>query len=397
MVCFFHRMRGTTQPMDENAFLKANARALGFSLCGVTSALPLEGFGRFEEWLAAGSHAQMAYLATESARLARATPRRLVPDAQSIIVVAAMYPAPTTLAKDDSTAGVAAYALGDDYHEIVSKRLWQLCCKIDAMAGRALRHRVYTDSGPVLERELAQRAGLGWIGRNSMLIHPALGSHFFLGEIITEFPFTADPPFASDRCGACDRCVRACPTGCILPNRTIDAGRCISYLTIEYRGYIPRELRPSVGRWVFGCDVCQSVCPWNHAIKADTEGCFQPRSHFPIAKVADELALEEEEFSVRFRRSPLRRTRREGYRRNAIVASGNAHASQAIPPLIAILENDPIPLLRGHAAWALGQIGGKAAEASIATRAQLEKDATVLAEIHSALIHLLGDSSAFGA
>jgi len=371
--------------MDEKLVLQTKTHALGFSLCGVTSANALEGFDRFERWLSSNRYAGMSYLATERSRQARADPRFLVPEAKAVIVVAAIYPSPTIVSAEGLDGGVASYALGEDYHEVISKRLWQICRQIDTLAGQPLRHRVYTDSGPLLERELAMRAGLGWIGKNSMLIHPKLGSHFFLGEIITEFPFLPDLPFTEDRCGACDRCIQACPTGCIHPDRTIDARRCLSYLTIEHRGTIPPALRPQMGKWIFGCDICQSVCPWNRKNIAAVENAFLSRSHFPLANIVSELVLDEDGYRDRFRRSPLRRTRRDGYRRNLIVANGNARARDSVPFLVEILFKDPAPILRGHAAWALGKIGTREAVDALITAVRQESDLSVALEIREAI------------
>jgi epoxyqueuosine reductase len=372
--------------MNEKTVLQDQAKSLGFSLCGVTSPAPTAWFGRYQDWLTADRQAGMSYLATEKARQARKDPQVLVPEAKSIIVLAAMYSSPTALPTDEHTGGIAAYALGDDYHELLSKRMWQLCRVLDDLAGRSLRHRVYTDSGPVLERELGVRAGLGWIGKNSMLIHPKFGSHFFLGEIISEFFLPPDPPFLDDPCGTCDRCLRACPTGCILADRTVDSGRCLAYLTIEHRGAIPKNLRHQMGQWVFGCDVCQSVCPWNQKSDCPVDLRFQTRPHFPLVNLAAELDLTEPDFRNRFHQSPFRRTRREGYRRNVIIAIGNARLRAAVPSLAHILMEDPNPVLRGHASWALGQMGTEEAQAILQRAIRDEKDASVHQEIQEALM-----------
>jgi epoxyqueuosine reductase len=232
-----------------------------------------------------------------------------------------------------------------------------LCAFLDQLAGRRVESRGYVDTGPLLEREIASRAGLGWIGRNSMLIHPALGSFFFLAEILTELDLPADPPFSADRCGTCERCRQACPTGCILPDRTIDSGRCISYLTIEHRGMIPRPLRTQIGRCVFGCDICQTVCPWNRKAAPVTEAAFHPRPHFPIRDMSKEYRLSEEEWNDRFRRSALRRTGREGYLRNLLIALGNTRRPEAVPVLMTA-RGDQNPLLCESADWSLAQIHG---------------------------------------
>jgi epoxyqueuosine reductase len=369
---------------DAKELLGGFARELGFAWCGVTSAAPLENISRYDAWLEVGRHAEMEYLANENARRARAEPRRLVPLAQSIVVCAALYPPPTVLPADIRLGGMAAYAVGDDYHEVLSARLWELCRRINMIAGRACQHRVYTDSGPVLERELAVRAGIGWIGKNSMAIHPRFGSHFFLAEIITEYSFAPDLPDSMDRCGACRRCVLACPAGCILPDRTIDSSRCLAYLTIEKRGSIPREQRKLMDRWVFGCDICQSVCPWNHKSVNAVEPCFQPRSELPYIDLVSALGYSEMDFAMRFRKSALRRARRDGFRRNLILAAGNSKNPEALPGLSHALA-DPDPLMRAQAAWALGRQDSEAARAALRAASQTEEEVAVLEEISESL------------
>lgn len=335
--------------------VRERARELGFYRCGFTTAEPPQQFPRFEKWVAGGFHAGMRYLSSERALRARADPARLLPSARSIIALAMPYPPPPDAPETPLGGYVAAYALGDDYHEVMKERLSALCKFLDALAGRPAAHRLFADTGPVLEREIASRAGLGWIGRNSMLIHPELGSFFFLAEIITELSLPPDPPFSADRCGTCDRCREACPTGCILPDRSIDSRRCISYLTIEHRGSIPGELRESIGRSVFGCDICQTVCPWNRKASPAGEDRFLPRPHFPIRDMTGEFALSEAERGGRFRRSALGRAGREGYLRNLLIALGNTRRKEAEPVLRKALS-DPDPVLRESADWALGRI-----------------------------------------
>jgi len=335
--------------------IRQRARELGFVRCGFTTAEPPEEFPRFADWIAGGRNAGMRYLASERAMAGRADPARLLPAARSVIALAVPYPPPPAAENLPLEGFVAAYALGDDYHEIIRDRLHSLCDSLDRLAGRRLEHRAYVDTGPVLEREIASRAGLGWIGRNSMLIHPALGSFFFLAEILTELTLPPDLPFSADRCGTCDRCRKACPTGCILPDRTIDSRRCISYLTIEHRGPIPQPLRGLIGRSVFGCDICQTVCPWNRKAASAAEACFHPRSHFPVRDMTKEFDLSVEGWNDRFRRSALRRTGREGYLRNLLIALGNTRRMEGEPVLLAA-QADRNPVLSESAGWALGQI-----------------------------------------
>ncbi|MBN1440950.1 MAG: tRNA epoxyqueuosine(34) reductase QueG [Anaerolineales bacterium] len=335
--------------------IRERARELGFALCGFTGAEPPEHYPLFAEWIAGGFHAGMGYLAAGHSLAARADPRRLLPAARSIIALAAPYPPPPPPLNLPLEGFVAAYALGDDYHDFLRPRLRALSEFVERAAGRRLACRIAVDTAPLLEREIASRAGLGWIGRNSMLIHPALGSFLFLAEILTELDLPPDPPFPGDRCGTCDLCRRACPTNCILPGRTIDARRCIAYWTIEHRGPIPEPLRGLLGRSVFGCDLCQTACPWNRKAAAAAEAAFLPRPHFPIGDMGGELGLTEEEWQIRFHRSALRRAGREGYLRNLIIALGNTGSNEALPALrTARMHTDPI--LSEAAAWSLGRI-----------------------------------------
>lgn len=366
--------------------IKTHARRLGFELVGVTTPDPPAHLEVFERWLGAGRHGEMAYLDTERSRQRRADPRHILPECRSILVLGAFYspPSPSPLAPD--LGQVAAYAWGDDYHDVLAARLRSLVEFIESEMGHALPNRWYTDSGPLLERELAQRAGLGWIGKNTCLIHPKLGSYFLLAEVLLGLELEPDLPFTPDHCGTCTRCLEACPTGCILPDRTLDARRCISYLTIELKGAIPLELRPELGSWVFGCDICQQVCPWNQRF-APSQGdpAFAPRPGLPTPRLQDELALSPSEFNHKFNRSPLKRAKRRGYLRNAAVALGNQGRPGSVPALAACLSGDPEALVRQHAAWALGQIGGEAARRALTRALPGESDADVRAEIRLAL------------
>jgi epoxyqueuosine reductase len=223
---------------------------------------------------------------------------------------------------------------------------------IEEQAGGPIKNRWYTDTGPILERDLAQRAGIGWIGKNTCLIHPKRGSYFLLSEILLDLPLEPDPPFATDHCGACTRCIEACPTRCILPDRTLDARKCISYLTIELKDNIPLELREKIGDWAFGCDICQMVCPWNR-FAAVGDPAFEPNA--PPPALTEELALTPQAFNQRFKRTPVQRARRRGYLRNVAVALGNTADTHALPVLQTAL-NDEEPLIREHAGWAIDKI-----------------------------------------
>ena len=301
----------------------------------------------------------MNYLADERSRARRADPRLLLPECKSILVLALPYADPkAALVKDGFGAiegQIASYAWGDDYHLVISKRLQAIVDFIEKQAGRSVLNRWYTDTGPILEKDLAQRAGLGWIGKNTCLINPHHGSYFLLAEILLEIELEPDLPFPTDQCGTCARCIEACPTECILPDRTIDARHCISYLTIELKDDIPSELRPLIGKWVFGCDVCQMVCPWNRFAASNGDPAFAARDDTPRPNLIHELELTSEEFNRKFKNSPIKRTKYRGYLRNIAVALGNSKNRDATPILKKALNNSE-PMVREHAAWALEQI-----------------------------------------
>jgi epoxyqueuosine reductase len=368
--------------------VKAEAQRLGFQLVGITTPDPPPHIVVYESWLAAGRHGEMRYLETERSRHRRAAPRQILPECRSILVVGIRYPDPSAARQPaaEIPGRVAAYAWGADYHEVLPERLQALVAFIEAQAGHPVPNRWYTDTGPILERDLAQRAGLGWIGKNTCLINPQQGSYFLLAEILLGIELEPDAPFVSDQCGACTRCLEACPTACILPDRTLDAASCISYLTIELKGAIPLELRPQMGSWVFGCDICQQVCPWNQRFSTPPgDPDFEPRPGVPAPDLAAELSLDAEQFNHKFKGSPVKRAKRRGYLRNVAIALGNSGDPQAVPALSQALLGDAEPLVRGHAAWALGRIGGQAARQALSQAAQLEKDGSVLAEIRAAL------------
>jgi epoxyqueuosine reductase len=364
-------------------WLKAEARRQGFDLAGITSAEPPPHLDDFTAWLEAGRHGEMGYLASERGRAARADPRTLLPGCQSILVLAANYAA---AAPPPGPALVAAYARGDDYHGFLVKRARAIVVSLQNRLGRPIASRVYTDTGPLLERELAQRAGLGWIGRNTCLISPAIGSMTLLTEILLDLPLPPDAPFESDRCGSCRRCLEACPTSCILPDRTIDARRCISYLTIEARGSMPRELRREVGGWLFGCDVCQQVCPWNQRFaRSTTDAAFAPRPALHPPDLRPLLSPPTPDSIQALRGSPLKRARRSGLARNAAVVAGNLHLDELLTSLEQALLTDADPLLRAHAAWALGEYRSTFARDLLQRARTHESDPSVLAEIDLAL------------
>lgn len=287
----------------------------------------------------------MDYLASERSCTRRADPQWILPECKSILVIALPY---SPFSKNNSEFQIAAYAQGADYHDVIPPRLQEIVRFIEEQVGHSIPNLYYTDTGPILERELAQRAGLGWIGKNSMLIHPQAGSTFLLAEILLGIELEYDEPLNSDHCGTCTRCIDACPTQCILPNRTLDANRCISFLTIENKGDIPESLRTSMQNWVFGCDICQQVCPWNrfsHPADPALERSI------PLPVLTSDLTLTSSEFNQRFKRSPIQRAKRRGYLRNLAVAVGNTGDETDLPSLAQAL-NDEEPLIQEHAKWA---------------------------------------------
>lgn len=372
--------------------VKRKANELGFALVGVASPEPPAHMDVFKEWLLAGRHGDMEYLSTERAVRRRADPKLIRPDCKSILILATPYnnPASAAMSEDDRAYGrVASYAWGKDYHDVLKPRLAAMVAYMEELVGYKIPNRWYTDTGPILERELAQRAGLGWIGKNTMLINPDHGSYFLLSEILLSIELEFDAPIVTDHCGTCTRCIEACPTSCIRPDRTLDATECISYLTIENKGAIDAELRAKIGDWIFGCDICQTVCPWNERFASERGDAAFAREHQWI-NLESELGLSTREFNAKFKTSPVQHSKRRGYLRNVAIALGNAKKPSSIASLHRVLRNESEPLVRGHAAWALGQIGGLAASAALHDAATAETDEWVREEIAAALSHIGG-------
>ncbi len=374
---------------DLKSELLAEAHRLGFLLAGVSHAGPSGSYQTYVDWLDAGRHGEMAYLATDRARQRRSDPRLILPEVKSILALGFPYRAPHDaqgMPGQAQTGKIAAYATGEDYHDIIPPLLEKIVHFAQANTGHPVTWRGYTDTGPILEREMAQRAGLGWIGKNSCLISPHYGSYFLLAEILWDIPLEADPALLHDYCGACTRCIDACPTECILPDRTLDARRCISTLTIENKGEIPPELRTLTGDWVFGCDVCQQVCPWNvRFASARPEPVFPDSSAVQYTDLWAELSLSAQTFNRKFRHSPIQRAKRRGYLRNICVALGNQANLVSTAHLKTVLWNEPESLVRAHAAWALGQLGGREAYIALQGALRSETEPQVLAEIENAL------------
>jgi len=338
--------------------IKQEAHRLGFILAGVTTPEPPPHLQAYENWLLQGYHGEMTYLETERARSHRADPLKIMPECRSVLVLGMRYPNPVTTPATPSlppSGRVAAYAWGTDYHFMLPERMNQLAEFIQSQVGRSVVYRAYTDTGPILERDLALRAGLGWIGKNTCLIAPGIGSYIFLAELLLDIEIPPDQPFEADRCGSCTRCIQACPTHCILPNRTLVASRCISYLTIELKSEIPEPLRRLMDNWIFGCDVCQTVCPWNRFASQDVDPRLAGPGIHRQPNLAEEIMLSPEGFNHAFKTSSIRRAKRRGYLRNVAIAIGNSGNPGMIPILERFLQ-DPEPLIRQHAQWALEQI-----------------------------------------
>jgi epoxyqueuosine reductase len=346
---------------DLKQSIKDQARQLGFFLAGVTLPEAPPHYSTFENWLAQGHYGTMDYLATERSRARRANPREILPECKSILVLATPY-APPLLEEERPGAkeigSIASYALGDNYHNILPARMKELVQFIEEQVGVPVKNRYYTDTGPILERDLAQQAGIGWIGKNTCLINPKVGSYFFISEILLDLELEPDLPFITDHCGTCTRCIQACPTDCILPNRTLDATRCISYLTIELKDDIPVELRDKMGDWTFGCDICQMVCPWNRFAPQGDPAFDAVR---PPRSLSEELSLTPQAFNQHFKGTPVKRAKRLGYVRNVAVALGNSGDMHHLPVLQTVL-NDEEPIVRDHAQWAIDKINQKVGE-----------------------------------
>jgi epoxyqueuosine reductase len=360
---------------------KAHAFALGFDLVGIAALGPVETAGYFDEWLDAGYAGSMEYLARGAAK--RRDSRLVRPGTTHAIVVALDY------GGKEPTGPVARYARGDDYHDVIEGKLRELHARLERDAGYPIAAKPYVDTGPLLERDLARRAGLGWFGKNTNLLHPALGSFFFLGALVVDAALEPDVPFEADRCGSCTRCLDACPTGALVAPRRLDANLCISYLTIELRDEIPESLRPMVGELLYGCDICQEVCPFNHKFARElSEPAFAPRAALASmgarSLATSLLSMSPADFSTAFKGSPMKRAKLRGLKRNASVVLGNIGSDDDVPAL-AEAFCDPEALVRSHAAWALGRIGSPSATGALRARREVELDPSVVAALDAAL------------
>ena len=380
-------MRGGSRitRVEARRVLEEKARAAGFDLVGVTGAEPLKrGGDRLTEWQEAGMAADMGFMHRPAGLLA--DPKRLQKSARSVVSLGVSY-YPGDHPVNEGGGRVARYAWGEDYHVVIKERLKALRAEIEEALGCRIKARAFTDAVPLLERSAAQHAGLGFFGRNSCIINGNIGSYFFIADLIVDLELEPDVE-GTGTCGRCTRCMKACPTGAIKAPGVVDARLCISYLTIENRGPIPRELRGQVGDWAFGCDVCQEVCPYNKrkATVSSWPEFSEGAGAGPYLEISEVLGIrDDEEFEARFAGTPLTRPGRAGILRNCCVAAGNLGLREAVPALVRCLTQDSSPLVRGHAAWALGEIGGVGAILALRGALVEEADAFCIEEIRLAL------------
>lgn len=329
----------------------ARAKELGFDSCRIAACTSPAHAAEFREWLQAGAAGEMEWLQRGEEK--RCDPSLILPGAQSVVVVAMNYWQGET--EPPPSGRIARYAWGDDYHDIMLSKLRELDSFMQLSGGK---QKCYVDTGPLLERDHAAEAGVGWHGKSTMLIDQELGTWFFLGEILTTLELEPDAP-QTPRCGSCTRCITACPTGAITEPHRLDARRCISYLTIELKGSIPLEFRPLIGDRIYGCDTCLDVCPWNRFAAVSRESAFAARPATSSMQLRDYLSLSEEQFRILFRKSPIKRIKRRGLLRNVCVALGNVGTEDDLPALHRA-ANEHEPLIAEHAAWAIGRIQERA-------------------------------------
>ena len=365
--------------------LKRRAMALGFSMAGIVEARPGRRLGAYRKWLANEYHGEMSYMARPDRVARREDLEVILPGVRSLVCVGLDYatagPSDSVL-EEPSRGRISNYAWGVDYHDVMTPRLAELAGWLGQQSGSDVNQKVYVDTGAILERDHAETAGLGFTGKNTMLIGPRRGSWFFLGELLTTAALQPDRPAnPMPGCGSCRRCLVACPTDAFPEPYVLDSRRCISYLTIELKGWVPADFRPLMGNWIYGCDICQTVCPFNRFAPESSEDGFTAVSIDAAAPpLLDLLAMDEATFAARFSGSPIARIGRSRLVRNACVAAGNWASPEAVAPLSKLLL-DPEPIVRGHAAWALGRIGGELAVRALGRALEAESEARVRREL----------------
>lgn len=340
---------------DLTAALKEHARQLGFALAGACPAVTPAGIHHFQQWLESGFAGEMSYLSQR--RAAYEHPRHVLAGVRSLLLVGMPYRTQEPAAAAKGQGRVSRYAWGEDYHDLIHTRLKRLVAKLLELEPAAVARGV-VDTAPLLEREFAQLAGLGWIGKNTLLLNKRQGSWFFLAALLTDIELGYDTPFETDHCGTCRACLDACPTQAFVAPYVLDSRRCISYLTIELRGPVPTELRAGMGDWLFGCDICQDVCPWNHRVSPAPLPALQPAAGMNPVDLIGLFELDDDSFRRRFRHTPLWRPKRRGLLRNAAIVLGNQRCSEARSALLRGLT-DSEPLVREACAWALETVDGR--------------------------------------
>lgn len=366
--------------------IRAMAEAHGFALCQFTRPrLSGPHAGALDAWMAAGMQGEMAWMGEVVRTARRKDPASLLDGVRTVITVAMRYTPPGEVPANAACGVISVYAHGEDYHDVMKKRLRTFALELDELLGTH-DQRIFIDTAPVLEHALAADAGLGWQGKHTLTIHRELGSWLLLGEIFTTAELSPDEP-ASHHCGSCTACIDGCPTAAIVAPYVVDARRCISYLTIEFDGFIDPELRPLMGNRIYGCDDCQALCPWNRKPSAPETDLLNPDGENLMPELASLLALDEAGFRARFRKSPIRRSKRRGLLRNVCIAMGNSGHDGFIEPLMASLTDEE-PLIRGHAAWALAELvaaGRESVQAALEQALAAETVAEVQDEISRAI------------
>jgi len=365
--------------------IKEYCHKIGFELVAIVPAEKAQTVGFYEDWLSKGFNGEMDYLKRHLEK--KREPASLLDGARSIICLGINYfttDIPDSRKKDCSLGIISRYAWGLDYHEVIKQKLEDLHSFIEFVFRSNIKAKICVDTVPILEREFANRAGIGWIGKNCNLINREYGSYIFLAELIIDKDLIYDDIEIKERCGTCTRCIDACPTGALLSPRTLDSRKCISYLTLEYKGIIPREFRKAIGNRIFGCDICQEVCPWNRNTKPTKEKDFFPRKMRTTPNLQDLMLLSDNEFRNLFKNSPIKRIKRQRFLRNVAIAIGNSSEPLFISTLIEALKDNE-PLVRVHVAWALGEYKSTKVKDALVSAHSKETEPEVIKEINFSL------------